>query len=86
MLFGYRAAIDRLLQYTFVVLVRHLIDRQLLSGGVLEAMVDSRLVWCCPCCTNRQSTTGRLTAWRSWRTCPGLPLPCALSRWWAYRR
>lgn len=41
--FGYRAAIDRLLQYTFVVLVRHLIDRQLLSGGVLEAMVDSRL-------------------------------------------
>ncbi len=36
-------AIDRLLQYTFVVLVRHLIDRQLLSGGVLEAMVDSRL-------------------------------------------
>lgn len=41
--FGYLAAIDRLMQYTFVVLVRHLIDRQLLSGGVLEAMVDSRL-------------------------------------------
>ncbi len=41
--FGYRTAIDRLLQYTFVAVIRHLIDRQLLSGGVLEAMADSRL-------------------------------------------
>lgn len=41
--FGYRTAIDRLLQYTFVALIRHLINRQMLSGGVLDAMADARL-------------------------------------------
>ncbi len=65
--FGYRAAIDRLLQYTFVVLVRHLIDRQLLSGGVLEAMVDSRLGVVLSMLHESPEHDWTLDRWRSWR-------------------
>lgn len=41
--YGYRAAIDRLLQYTLVLVIRHLVDNDMLQGGVLDAMSDDKL-------------------------------------------
>ena len=61
---------------TLVVLVRHLVIGNC-CPAVLEAMVDSRLGVVLSMLHESPSTTGRLTAWRSWRTRPGLPLPQA---------
>ncbi|TXH57368.1 MAG: AraC family transcriptional regulator [Burkholderiaceae bacterium] len=41
--YGYGAAVDRLLQYTLVVVIRHLVENDMLQGGVLDAMADDRL-------------------------------------------
>lgn len=41
--YGHRAAIDRLLQYTLVLVIRHLLDNDMLKGGVLDAMADDKL-------------------------------------------
>ena len=41
--YGHSAAIDRLLQYTLVLVIRHLVDNDLLQGGVIDAMADDRL-------------------------------------------
>lgn len=41
--YGHRAAIDRLLQYTFVLVIRHLIDNQMLQGGLVDALADDKL-------------------------------------------
>lgn len=41
--YGYRAAIDRLLQYALVLVIRHLIDQDMLQGGVMDALADDKL-------------------------------------------
>lgn len=41
--YGYSAAIDRLLQYTLVLVIRHLVDNDMLQGGVIDAMADDKL-------------------------------------------
>jgi AraC-like DNA-binding protein len=41
--FGHGAAIDRLLQYTLVLVIRHLVDNDMLQGGVIDAMGDDKL-------------------------------------------
>lgn len=41
--YGHGAAVDRLLQYTLVVVIRHLVENNMLQGGVLDAMVDDKL-------------------------------------------
>lgn len=41
--YGHSAAVDRLLQYTVVVVIRHLIENNMLEGGVLDAMADAKL-------------------------------------------
>lgn len=41
--YGHRAAIDRLLQYTLVLVIRHLMDNDVLQGGALDAMADDKL-------------------------------------------
>lgn len=41
--YGHSAAVDRLLQYTLVVVIRHLIENNMLEGGVLDAMADDKL-------------------------------------------
>lgn len=41
--YGFSAAIDRLLQYTLVLVIRHLVDNDMLEGGVLDAMSDNKL-------------------------------------------
>jgi AraC-like DNA-binding protein len=40
---GREAAIDRLLEYCFVLLLRHAIDAKLIAGGVLSGLADPRL-------------------------------------------
>lgn len=41
--YGHSAAVDRLLQYTLVVVIRHLVENNMLQGGVLDAMADPKL-------------------------------------------
>ncbi len=41
--YGHVAAVDRLLQYTLVVVIRHLVENDMLHGGILEAMADAKL-------------------------------------------
>lgn len=41
--YGHGAAIDRLLQYTLVLVIRHLVDNNLLQGRVIDAMADDKL-------------------------------------------
>lgn len=41
--YGYSAAVDRLLQYTLVLGIRHLVDNGMLQGGLIDAMADEKL-------------------------------------------
>ena len=41
--YGHAAAVDRLLQYTLVVVIRHLVENNMLQGGILDAMADAKL-------------------------------------------
>lgn len=41
--YGREAAIDRLLQYVLVLVVRKLVEHDLLRGGVIDAMADDKL-------------------------------------------
>lgn len=41
--YGRNSAIDRLLQYTLILVLRHLIENDMLRGGVIDAMADARL-------------------------------------------
>jgi len=44
---GRQAAIDRLMEYLLVLLLRHAIARQLVQGGLVAALGDSRLARAC---------------------------------------
>ena len=69
-----------------MVLVRHLIDRQLLSGGVLEAMVDSRLGMVLSMLHESPEHDWTLDSMAELAHLSRSAFACALSRWWAYRR